>query len=322
MFRDRRSLLNIPLVESVLFQVVDRIVERPIDSRWFSRGVIPLATNGFNPFTGQVFCARNSYFTRWYSHANESAIPFNADEWLLYELFFILHDYFHVWSIGELLPHFANPSSPLVELDEETMSDLEFIYIVSEAAATIGVDYWYLARIDVSELCPIDTRFRGLTSPYRERDNHRFRIFNASFEVQSPSFFSWLLDGYCSGVFVGFSIDEMIAEPLLMRWLGHEVRGNVKQRSLIRAWLGYMAGLDVAECEANISPIDLSDVRRRRAAAWIRERLWNISRGRYRTEFATIPNDVRAGAYAVDDRLPVHEHSSIRGKPAHCGQTR
>src|SRR5262252_7292751 len=38
--------------------------------------------------------------------------------------------------------------------------------------------------------------------------------------------------------------------------------------------------------------------------------------------FATIPNDVRAGAYAVDDRLPVHEHSSIRGKPAHCGQTR
>ena len=83
-----QSLLNIPLVDFVIKQTNAPIVARPVESEWTYKGIFPISPAGFNPFCGKLFCAENSVFNRWLPHAHESAVSFNAGEWLVYECFF------------------------------------------------------------------------------------------------------------------------------------------------------------------------------------------------------------------------------------------
>jgi hypothetical protein len=273
------SLLHVPLVDFVLHQKEAQIVARPIDLGWYHYDLLPISTVGFAPFSGSLFCARNSCFGRWHSNSAGSARPFNTDEWLMYEVFFLVHDYFHLWAIGELIDELLPTRQGTIILDDETVSNLEFIYVVSEAAATVGLDYWYLARIDLNQLCSIGTRFRGLTSSYREADLDRYRRFNEQFQVQHPSFFQWMLNGYCTGTFRGFSADDLRSDDNLMHWLGHEVRMSQKQVAYIREWLCYLAGRHEPSAAVTAAPVDLGQGCRRRLVEGIVEKLWRISRG-------------------------------------------
>src|SRR5688572_16545693 len=103
--------------------------------------------------------------------------------------------------------------------------------LLSEAAATVGVDYWWLCAVELGELLPIGTRVRGgLTTSYHERDRSEYRRFYPELEVQSLAFFGDLCAFHCNGEFVGFDGDDLARSPLLLAWLTQELRYGERQR--------------------------------------------------------------------------------------------
>ena len=274
-----QSLLNIPLIDFVIKQKNAPILARPVESKWTYKGIFPISAAGFNPFCGKLFCAENSVFNRWLPQAHESAIPFNNGEWLVYECFFVVHDYLHLWAISEMLEDLPYLKTAEVILDEKTISDLEFLYIVSEAAATVCLDFWYLAKTDINTLCPINSHFKGLTSVYQEADLNNYQQYNKDFEVQSPSFFQWIVNGYCSGEFEGFSVDDLKENKKLSDWLGKEVTIAHKQVWFIRHWLHYLAGLDEPDEAAISDPIKIDTSERESIISRLGDKLWKIAQG-------------------------------------------
>jgi hypothetical protein len=150
--------------------------------------------------------------------------------------------------------------------------------MISEAAATVGLDYWYLSKTDINDICPIDTRVIGLTSPYREADLCGYQAFNKDFNVQDISFFNWIVEAYCTGDFYGFSIEDIQKDDKLRNWLEKEVRISNKQLHFIRLWLYYLSGKEISDSEYD-APIDLNTGNRRSLVEKIGRKLWDISQG-------------------------------------------
>ncbi len=275
----KESLLRIPLVDFVIHQNAANIVERPIDNQWYYQNLLATSTVGFNPFCGSLFCAKNSVLNKWLPDAHRSARPYNNEEWLIYESLFLVHDYLHLWTVSELLKEFDYLTADQIVLDQKVISDLEFIYMMSEAVATVGLDYWYLSKVNINEICPIGSRMVALTSPYREVDLHRYRVFNKDFVVQDISFFHWLVSGYCSGDFYGFTVADIKKDAKLFDWLAKEITIGNKQLQFIRQWLFYMAGLDIPSGGELNQAIDMGIGNRQSMVEKIGRKLWNISQG-------------------------------------------
>jgi hypothetical protein len=275
----RESLLRIPLVDFVIHQNAAKIVERPVDNHWYYQGLLGTSTVGFNPFCGNLFCAKNSVLNKWLPDAHRSARPYNNEEWLVYESLFLVHDYLHLWTVSELIKEFDYLTGDQIVLDQKVINDLEFIYMISEAAATVGLDYWYLSKININELCPIGSRMVALTSPYREADLDRYKVFNEDFIVQDISFFHWIVNGYCGGDFYGFTVADIKKDAKLFDWLAKEITISNKQLHFIRQWLYYMAGLAVPSGSALNRAIDIGTETRRKMIDKIGRKLWDISCG-------------------------------------------
>ena len=198
---------------------------------------------------------------------------------MVYECLFLVHDYLHLWTVSELLGDMPHLKKDVIILDQNTIEDLEFVYMISEAAATVGLDYWYLSKTNINDICPIDTRVIGLTSPYREADIGRYQTFNKDFHVQDISFFNWIVDAYCTGDFYGFSVEDLKKDGKLRNWLEKEVTISNKQLHFIRLWLYYIAGKVISDKEYD-APIDLDKGNRRNLVERISKKLWNISQGK------------------------------------------
>lgn len=239
---DRESLLRIPLVAQLLSDPSVGIACRGVDSRWSYAKVVDRRVSGFNPFQGVVFTGRNSCLANWLEHPRESARKLNFDDRLVDEVLFAVHDYLHVWSyrwIARLWPELRFGEA---ELGPDNFEDMVFCHLLSEAAATVGLDYWYLSCVELNDIVPIGSAKRGLTISYREDDLEEYRIFSRDFEAQCESFFQTIARFYCSGQFPGFSAEDMQLSPVLRGWLMHELEYGQLQREYCREWFAYLAG--------------------------------------------------------------------------------
>lgn len=273
MARATASLMHIPLVEHVFTQRQVELTDRAIDSSWLYSGIVPLAPAGFDPFGRTVYVPARCRLARWRERQTDALERLNAGEWLLYEVFGAVHDYLHVWAVAELTRELFPDAHGPVETTPAHRDDIEFIYIVSEAVATVGVDFWYLAKLDINDLCPIGSGFVGLTSSYRERDLQRYRAVAPAFRVQEPQFLSWLVDGYCALAFEHFSAADLRRDARLRHWLEHELRMAAKQLRLIRDWVTHLTGWPRRRSRV----VEFRSARRRAAVARVAERLWAIS---------------------------------------------
>ena len=238
----RESLLHIPLVAQLLADSSVRIEARGVDTRWSYAGIVDRRVSGFNPFLGVVFTGRHSCLADWMERPHESARKLNFDDRLVDEALFAAHDYLHIWSyrwIAKLWPELGFGEA---EIGPENFEDMVFCHLLSEAVATVGLDYWYLSCVDLNDVVPIGSAKRGLTVSYREAHSDEYRIFSKGFEVQKDGFFELIARFYCSGLFPGFSAEDMQLSPVLRGWLMHELRYGKLQREYCREWFAYLSG--------------------------------------------------------------------------------
>ncbi|MFO0665842.1 MAG: hypothetical protein U0174_17955 [Polyangiaceae bacterium] len=276
------SPLRIPLVARALRSSEIRLAPRGIDNTWFYRQYVSRPYTGFNPFYGCVFYASNSAVAPWLAHPEKSARRYNAGDWMMRELLFIVHDYLHAWSyalIRELVPTLELGSG---RITSATLEDFAFAHLLTEAVATVGLDYWCLATERLGDVCPMGTTLEGATTSYREwhRDEYA-RVWPDLVEVQDPAFLHWLVSCYVTGgARMSISERSMDRSALLARWIRGELSYARHQRRYIRRWLAHMSGLPL--------PTVLRDEPVRYDAAWQRDLVVHVA---HRT-WTLVKNDV------------------------------
>jgi hypothetical protein len=270
------SLLRIPLVRQMLDDRESKLVARAIDARWHYEGILP-RLNGFNPLEGAVYYPAQSFLARWLRDPGASARTHNENDFLVKEVLFAVHDYLHAWAyraIEALAPRKSFWKRPVTRAAVE---ELVFGHLVSEAVATVGLDYWFLCTVSLNDICDIGTRTDcGLTTDYHERFAGEYRRYNPTLCVQSPEFFALFTDFYCSGVFPGFDRRALRESPLVLRWLEHELRYSRLQRRYSRQWLSYLAPEGLAFDDSELgAPSSIDRAWKRRLVAQLGAMLWD-----------------------------------------------
>ena len=235
------SMLRIPLVRAAFAHPTLRPMPRAIDLRWHYQSVVERPLTGFVPLRQAVFYGHHSRIANWLHEPEGSARPHNAGDHLVGEVLFCVHDHLHAWALGAIRK--AAPAltlSPTIRPRE--FDDLAFVHLVTEAAATVGLDYWYLSVRESHEICDVGTARMPLTTPYHERYSTEYRRFRKGLVVQDPSFFGEMAKFYCDGRFQGFAAKAISESPRVAKWLTHEIRYGQRQREYIREWLSFMTG--------------------------------------------------------------------------------
>lgn len=239
------SLLRIPLVRQMMRDPQVDLVARGIDEQWARRGLARSNVVGFNPTHSRVYYARRSALARWLREPHASARRWNVEDILVDSVLFAAHDYLHAWAylaIGELAPELGFGQRAITR---ENIEDFAFCHLATEAAAVVGLDYWYLATVHLNDVCPIGSKVTGVAAQYHERDLAELRRFNPRFRVQHEGFFATLASFYMSGEFSGFSPGDALASPVLMRWLSQEVMYGDRQRQYVRRWFAQLSSEDI-----------------------------------------------------------------------------
>ena len=143
--------------------------------------------------------------------------------------------------IHEVYPKLKCGAGPVQPEDIEQHA---FFHILTEAVATVGLDYWYLSTIQINELIPIGSNQGPLTTSYHQRNRAEFEKINPQLKVQEKNFFELLTKFYCSGVFYGFDLEDLRLSPLTYRWLEKELEYGEIARQYTREWLLHLAGVD------------------------------------------------------------------------------
>ena len=249
---DHESLLNIPLVAQLWDDPSVRIQVRGVDSRWYRANVVDRRVEGFNAFTGTIFTGRHTNLASWLGHAAESARAYNHDDRLVEEVLFAVHDYLHIWAYRWIARLWPDLGFGQADITSENFEDMVFCHLLSEAVATVGLDYWYLSCVDLNQVVPIGTAKRGLTVSYRENLIDEYRHFGSGFYAQRPEFFELIAQFYCTGVFPGFSALDMQHSPALRGWLMHELDYGKLQRQYCREWFAYLSNGRVNIAQAKL----------------------------------------------------------------------
>ncbi len=254
------SLLRLPLVHRMLSDPLVRFTPRAIDQRWYYERIVPVTLAGFNPFRRTLFYASNSTLSRWLADPYGSARDYNEGDHLVREVLFAAHDYLHCWSaavISVLAPWVRFETGPILR---DNLEDFVFCQLLTEAAATVGLDYWYLSTFNLAERIPIGTTLVNLTVSYHERHVSEYRRFCPRWDAQRPEFFSDLARFYCSGVFQGFDVRDVRRSPRLLKWLSHELSYGATQRTYTRLWMSFLAAEELPYDSRELAaPISLEE---------------------------------------------------------------
>jgi hypothetical protein len=231
------SLMNLSLVRRMVSSPEVAKVRRAIDSRWAYEKIIPISMSGFNPYSSAIYHGQESMFARWLPNATRSARDFNEADVLVREVLLAVHDYLHVWGYALVNETLGSPALGYAEITRSTLEPLAFLHLVTEAIATVGLDYWYLSTFDLGTRIPIGTGVRTLTVSYHEDFIEEYRKFDRSLVVQTPSFFATVVRMYCSGEYGGFDGEALRRSPRVFSWMRKELQYGALQRRYIRQWL-------------------------------------------------------------------------------------
>lgn len=239
------SLLRLSLVQQLLEDKVVRLRPRRVDRRWLYEKHVPVSVSGFNFSSGQVYYSAVSALADWIQQPQGSARQFNEGDFLVPEVLFAVHDYLHIWAYQVI--NAVNPGLEFGfgEITPENAEAMVFCHLASEAVATVGLDYWYLAQFDLNSAIPIGTCVDHLTVDFHQRHIEEYRRGCPDLVVDHPHFMVQLGEFYCTGVFKGFSRQDLKDSPLLLRWLQHEIAYGEKQREYTRMWIQHLSAHDL-----------------------------------------------------------------------------
>ena len=235
------GLLAIPLVRHALSDPNLSIRLRGVDRGWHYERLVQLSVGGFNPYRRSIYVCAESALATWLAGGCSDDRGCNEADFLVGELLFFVHDYLHCWAVGEIqrmLPGLGFGAAPI---DAGNLEDMVFCHLLTEAAATVGLDYWYLSTVDLNQVCDVGTNYRGLTVQYSERHAQEYRRFDPSWDMQSVAGFERVARFYCTGEFPGFGLEDLRRSAVLHAWMRHELRYGVNQRAYTRQWFVHLA---------------------------------------------------------------------------------
>ncbi len=239
------SLLQIPLVRQMLADPSIHFSPIGFDAYWVYSNYFSPGLSAFNPHQGKIFFQSGSCISEWLKNPEVSARPLNQRDFLVKEVLFAVHDYFHIWGY-QLIQHLRPQLNFGIEaITKANFETFVFCHLLTEAIATIGLDYWYLSQVDLNEVVPIGTYSYPLATSYHKEDDSEFKRFAPNMNVMSVDFFETLMRTYLTGDFFGFSAFDLQRSPILIRWLNHELTYAEKQRSYTRTWLAHLSHQDL-----------------------------------------------------------------------------
>lgn len=233
--------MAVPLVKQAFSDPHVRIVFRATDKNWLYEKRVDQSVTGFNPFASSLYVSEHSATADWIRGGCVDDRKYNEADHLVSEVLFIVHDYLHAWTYNVIQAEFPELQLGHGAITRDSLDRFAFCHIVTEAVATVGLDYWYLSMFDLDSLAGIGTCLRSLASDYREEHLNEFRKFDPSLEVQTPKFFDRIANFYCTGEFDGFSTQDLRESAKLNTWIQHELTYGETQRFHIRNWLAYLS---------------------------------------------------------------------------------
>jgi hypothetical protein len=274
------SPVRIPLVREMLDDPSIALVARAVDCRWRYEKLFPVSVTGFNPLRYQVYYGRISRLARWLEQPLGPCRELNPRDQLVTEVLAAVHDYLHCWAvqaIRHLAPARGFGTRPL---DRESLEAAAYCHLLTEAVATVGLDYWYLSIVDLNAVCDLGTAKSTLTTSYLERHAGEFRRADPRLAVQRPGFLVDLARFYATGVWNGIDARDVARSPLLRGWLEHEIRYGARGRELTRLWLAHLAPAPIEETEP-ARAVACDEPWQRDLAGAVAELLWDkVKRGR------------------------------------------
>jgi hypothetical protein len=304
------SLLNLPLVRAAIEDPFFKKVARGIDQNWKDEGFIPVSVSGFNPYLSAGFIAAKSSLREWLKKPESSVRPLNSSDRLVRQALFFAHDYLHAWAISEIREMVESDFSYGTDsVNAKNIEDYVFCHLLTEAVATVGLDYWFLSQIKLNELCPIGTRVKCLTIGYHSDYDGEIQRINPELKINERRFFDFMSRFYCDGVFPGFTLGELDQSPILMNWIDHEVLYGEKQREYACLWFSYLSKEGLGSVRRHPEgPVQIRKPWQQKLLSKLGERLWELTR---KPSFAIRSFDSsRLWRYA-DERAPDPRFSNL-----------
>ncbi|KIG19396.1 hypothetical protein DB30_02677 [Enhygromyxa salina] len=253
------QLLSLSATRHILEDPHTRIVRRAIDANWLYEARNSKTSAGWNPFRGEIYIADNSVVGQWLDDPAIDLRVLNENDLFLPEFAFLLHDYLHVFgarTIAELRPELEFGHG---ELDPARLEEHAFVLVVTEAVATVGLDYWDLCCRNLGRELDIGSAFARLTVSYQTSLEPEYRRYCEDFTAQTPDFFGLIARFYCTGAFPGFDGEALRRSPVTLGWLRHELLYGGSQRRYSRQWLNHLAGIQPDQLGALDAPIEIPD---------------------------------------------------------------
>ncbi|MCH9687824.1 MAG: hypothetical protein K0V04_40715 [Deltaproteobacteria bacterium] len=272
----RAAPQDIPLVRQLLDDPGIEIVERAVDQTWRYASAIPNPVSGWHLYRPEIYTASSSALAGWLADPDGDLRTHNEGDRLMHELLFATHDYLHAWAIREVIelaPHLGVGTEAITP---DNVEQFAYVQLLTEAAATVGLDYWYLSCVDLDQMLDIGSTIRGLTISYHERYAAEYRRFNPGFEAQAPEFFTKIAEFYCTGRFAGFDVQALKRSPRMLSWLKHELSYGQVQRRYTRQWLQHLSGRPLFRDDAAlVAPVAVEADWQRTLTAELGQRLWD-----------------------------------------------
>jgi len=239
--QNKEGLKNLSLLMKMLDHPAIKLTPRLVDANWVYEKIIPHALGGFNPFLRKVFTPYNSMLKQWVDNGCKDDRQFNENDRLVNEALFFMHDFVHNWAVHAIQILAPDVGFGKTKITQDNFEDMCFCYLLTEAAATVGIDYWYLSTLDLGQTIGLGSNHTSLTVSYHENDLQEYQRFDQEFNVQAPGFFHKIACFYNTGDFDGFDIKDLKRSPKLLGWLKHELEYGQTQRRYTRLWFSYLS---------------------------------------------------------------------------------
>lgn len=273
--RERLLLPDCPLFNAFKKAKDFEILQRPFDARWKYSGIVPRFQHGFNPFGGKGYYSQKSELAFWLESGemppSETLRRVIANETLM-----LVHDYLHYWAVQETAAFFTRELGR--ELASANLQVMDLVLILSEAVATVGLDYWVLTPMAFGRTYGLSQDCHQVTINLTPEQIAEIRTVKPDFNVFEESFFTEIAEFYFSGEMTGFDLEDMNRSEALRSYVVHEITYGETQRAYARIFTSQIWN-GTSEKLLDYSPMTLSESWQVDLMGYLGRRLWKWVRG-------------------------------------------
>lgn len=280
-----------PFFEFLKKQNYTQLVPRPYDSRWKYLGIIKSFQSGFNPYSGKIYYNQISELNTWFK---TGAFPLNPSDRarLIDEYLFLAHDFIHHW--GMLLIETFLRNVLKKEFYSMPPEKHVFFLLLTEAMATVGLDYWILAETPIGKQFKLSENYHQLTISLTPDQIMNIKKIRPDFTINRKELFSEIANFYLSGEIHGFDIKDVEDCADLKKYIVHELEYGEMQRAYARIMIDQLWCNKHSEPE-DFSPIVITDTWQNDLILYLERALWLLKSGQFVEDLSAASINLKNG---------------------------